>query len=822
MQTLPILQRRRERRLQNARSSGQRLTRAGLGCGLLFSTLLGLAIIGLAFGYASLTADLPSVDALPALLDPPAGLIYEPTRLYDRTGEHVLAVLAAHNEPRNFLSLDADQSQYLPENLVRVTLALADPDFFRHSGYSLLGWNNPTSHPTVAQKLAADFLLWQEAPSLRRALRERILAAQITSRFGRQKILEWYLNTADYGRHAYGADAAARLYFGKPASNLNLAEAALLASVGQSPAINPHDAPQAAIQRTRETIASLPVNIASPDEIAAAAQHSFIFAPVPAPAGFAPAFTSLALSQLGSQVNRERIERGGMIVLTTLDYEAYQQARCAVETQLTRLSGQNQMSECELTVDLPSLPPGEALEGAAASLAVVNPQNGQVLALVGEMRQGVESALLTGRRPGTSLLPFIYLTGFSRGLSPASLVWDIPQPDPIIPNLDNIYHGPVRARVALTGNYLAPAQSVLEQMGLAAVLQTIRPFDLQLADTRDFASLLDGQNLVSPLTMARAYGVFAANGMLPGDVSSVLAVHTIEGQLIWEIQPPRTASLVSPQLSYLINNVLSDDSLGRPATLKVGRTLDGLDAWAVGYTPTRAVALWMGGGVKPRAVSGLFSALIQAVGKGEIPTGWDRPPGVSIIQVCDPSGLLPTPACPNLVTDVFLSGYEPVQADTLYKTYAINRETGLLATVFTPPQLVDERVFLVAPPEAQTWAVASGLAVPPTTYDNIQPPTARDGLEITSPAMFTQIAGRVTVRGSAAGDGFTHYRLQYGQGLNPTSWVLIGENSSTPVIDGILGEWDTTGLEGLYALQLVLVYEDGRLETTAVQVEVTE
>lgn len=817
MPTLPILQRRRERRISQSRSSGQRLTRAGLGCGLLFATLLGLALVGLAFGYASLTADLPSIEALPVLLDPSDGLLYQPTRLYDRTGEHLLAVLSPGDGPRTHLPLDPEQADRLPETLARATLAQADPDFYSHPGYDWRGWNDPQVHPTLAQKLAADLLLWQEPPTLRRALRERILAAQMTAYYGREKVLEWYLNSADYGRHAYGADAAARLYFGKSASRLTLAEAALLASVSQSPAINPHDAPQAAIQAAHETLELLPAWVATPQDVETARQQVLSFAPPAPEANLVPAFTSLVLSQLE---HRQRIERGGMEIITTLDYEIQQQARCAMQTQLARLSGQEAPPACPLRVDLPPLPPGEPLSDVAASVAVINPLDGKVLALVGDMRPEAEASLLTGRRPGTALLPFIYLAGFSRGLTPASLLWDIPQAESSLPNLDGVYHGPVRARVALTGDYLVPAQSVLEQMGLAAVLQTIGPFGLQLNDTRDFASLLDGQNLVSPLAMARAYGAFAANGMLVEKNNAVLEVRTIEGVVVWEQPRAAVSLLVSPQLAYLMNHVLADSNLGRPAALKIGRSLDGSDAWAVGYTPTRSLALWVGGGANPRAVSGLFNALLQAASRGEAPVGWDRPAGISIMQVCDPSGMLPTQACPNLVSEVFLAGYEPVQADTLYQAYAVNRETGLLATVFTPAQLVEERVFLVAPPEARVWAAAAGLDIPPTAYDSIQLPLRREGLEIASPAMFEQIRDVVMVRGSAAGDDFAYYRLQYGRGLNPETWVLIGGNVTSPVTDGILAEWDTAGLDGLYALQLVLVYQDGRIETTAVQVEV--
>ena len=823
MSTLPILQRRRERRLLRERSSSERLTRYSLGCGLFFSVLLGLGIFGFALGYASLTVDLPSIEILPSLLDPPGGLLYQPSRLYDRNGEHLLAVLAPDETPREFLPLDPAQGEHLPENLVAATLALTDPDFYSHYGYRLDGWNIPEFHPTLAQRLAADLLLWQEPASIRRALRERILAAQITSRFGRARVLEWYLNAADYGHLAYGAQSASQLYFGKSASQLNLAEAALLVSVAQSPAINPIDAPDAATQRALAVLDQIPPGVASLDEISAAKRFSYRFRSSVSPQkNIAPAFTALALSQLGQDINRLRIERGGMVVITTLDYELYQQTHCAIQMQQARLAGLDDPSDCLLKVDLSALPPGQVMDETAVSAVVLDPQNGQVLAAVGEMRQGVESTLLTGHRPGTSLIPFFYLTGFSRGLSPASLVWDIPQAESAVPNLDGIYHGPVRARLALTNDYLSPAQLILEQMSLSAVLQTMRPFGLQLGDTRDFSALLDGQNFVSPLTMAQAYGVFSTSGMLSLRTTTVLEVQTLEGVTVFSAQPSPVAAVVSPQLSYLMTHVLGVDTFGVPAAFKSARTLDGADVWAVGYTPTRSLALWMGGGVPQRAASGLFAALLQSANQGEVSSGWERPAGVSQIVVCDPSGMLPTTACPNIVNEIFLAGYEPVQPDTLYKTYSVNRETGFLATVFTPPQLIEARVYMVVPPEAESWAAGSGFDVPPTMYDNLQPPEARPDLAISSPVMFSVLNGKVVIRGSAAGDGFAYYRLQYGQGLNPGAWVLIGENAKTAVTDGVLGEWDTSGLKGLYALQLVLVREDGRVETTAVQVQVGE
>ena len=236
-----IVHRRRERRADLRRRSASRLRAAWLGLGYLFSILLAVAIFASVFAYADLTRDLPSIDQLPILLNQTDGLLLQPTRLYDRTGEKVIFTFAPPDSKRVYLPLDQ-----LPRALIDATIAAADSGFERHPGYFLNGLDNPDAHPTLAQKLAYDLLLFAEPPSLRRALRERILAAQITARFSRDQVMEWYLNSANYGHYAFGIEAASELYFDKPATNLTLAESALLASVAQTPSLNPIDAPDAA------------------------------------------------------------------------------------------------------------------------------------------------------------------------------------------------------------------------------------------------------------------------------------------------------------------------------------------------------------------------------------------------------------------------------------------------------------------------------------------------------------------------------------------------------------------------------------------------
>jgi membrane carboxypeptidase/penicillin-binding protein PbpC len=224
--------------------------------------------------------------------------------------------------------------------------------------------------------------------------------------------------------------------------------------------------------------------------------------------------------------------------------------------------------------------------------------------------------------------------------------------------------------------------------------------------------------------------------------------------------------------------------------------------------------------LSPRLPAGLWYALMQTASRDLPPDGWNAPAGITSIDVCDPSGLLPTADCPTVVREVFADGSQPTQPDNLYRTYEINRETGFLATVFTPPQLVEKRVFMAFPPEARDWAEANGFETPPDSYDAIQPINANPDVYISSPSMFADVRGELKITGTAAGENLDYFRVLVGQGLNPPSWVQVDDDSSSLVIDGTLATWDTSDLNGLYAVQLQAVRTDQLVDTAVIQVTV--
>jgi membrane peptidoglycan carboxypeptidase len=863
-----ILSMRRKRRLGRSTL----LSRGGLGCGGLASLGAALLAAFAAFAYISLSQGLPPPEQLAALLEPPGGLLRQPTRVYDRTGENLL--LALQNPAASqagYLVWDTTQRQHLPPVLGLATVAVNDPGFWEHTGYSLAGVRMG-SHPTLAQRLVTELLLWEEAPGVRRALRERLLAAQVTRLYGREKVLEWYLNSAYYGNLAYGVDAAARLYLGKPGTGLTLAEAALLAAVAEAPALNPIDTPEAARTRQLEVLNRLrEQGLINSPEFREARQERPAFSP-PGPLAPEPLteFTNLVRAQLYERFGRSRVELGGLRVVTSLDYALQLQVDCARRAQLAgpgnleRESLAADGSPCEAARLLPTRglqtgnPPGKA----TASAVVIDPTTGELLALAGDALEELEPGQTPWRPSGSLLAPFVHLTAYTRGFNPASLVWDIPSSVPagLVGDeaLPQNYRGPMRLRTALNNDYLVPTLQVLDQMGPENVWRTARQLglaSLQLPEGEAAFRLLLDSGQVSLLELTHAYGAFGQAGVLAGqpaygangsggpDLAPVVLKRVEEyGGRVWlESGTTSTRPVISPQLAFLLTNVLSDEvsrwqSLGHPNPLEIGRPVaakasrlpDGGDAWTVGYTPHLAVGVWAGLPTEPGSeglpldvAAGLWHAILQYASRELPPEGWPAPPGLSFVEVCDPSGMLPTADCPALVAEVFLNGNEPLQPDNLYARLQVNRETGRLATVFTPPELVEEQVYLMVPPEAEAWASEAGLPTPPDSYDLIYTPPGGDSqVAIQTPAMFAYISGEVPVTGSAGGEGFEFYRLQVGQGLNPQAWTQLGEEGRSPVSNGSLGLWDAAELGGLFALRLQVVRADQRVDTATIQVTV--
>lgn len=779
--------------------------------GLFLALILAFLLLGSGLAWLSLTSDLPSIERIPILLNPENGLLLQPSRVHDRHGR-LLEVLSP---TRQYTPL-----QNLPSLIIQSVIQTQDPTFWSHPGFSLKGLTEPQEHPTLAQRLVADLLLFQEPPSLRRALRERLLAFQITQQFGKERILEWYLNSADFGQQVTGIASAAQLYLGKSPENLTLAEALLLVSILENPQINPHTLPEETRSRARSLAHSLFQSGQLTAEEAISIEHeleTLSFAPPSPQEGKTPAFMRLALEQIQDTIPVSRLRKGGLTLYTTLDNDLQQRAKCLLQLFAMRIASRPELIRCPEAAPLPTLPPTAHISAPSLSALILDVPSGEILAAIGETFQGKESPLWSPHPPGSILDPFVYLTAFTRGWSPASLVWDLPSGEEPAAS----FLGPMRMRRALANGLSRVTQNLRHQLGEAAIQSTYSILGLQ-------------EDSITLLQLANAYATLARAGTsVP--IQTFLRLESADHAL-WLRNPPSRQELIEPAVAYLVNHVLSDplarqDTWGYPGLLEIGRpvavvtgsTAEGKQAWLIAYTPQRLVALWIGNNaseaISPQWLGALGRALLEEAHRSLPAQDWPVPAGVTFLEVCDPSGLLPSPTCPQRVTEVFLSGNEPQDVDRFYRRYLINRETGLLATVFTPPQLIEERIYAEIPPQARRWAEEHGWPQPPKTYDPIRLPPPDPQAHISQPQPFDTLRGHVLIRGTANGEGFKSYRLLFGEGLNPQEWILLTA-SETPHQEDVLGEWDTEGLKGIYILQLQVLYQDGQVVRCFVPISV--
>jgi len=836
----------------------------GLGLGGLLSVAAALLFFAAGAGYAWLVSGLPSPEAIPALLKNSAGGLREATKISDRSGQILLHTLEHPGAAgRQYLTAEPGSSNSIPLPLVEATLAAVQPDFWTSQGYQYPLGSGEDS-PTLAEMLVGDLLLGDESPGLRRSMRQSLLAGQLIGTYGQSTVLEWFLNSRSYGRLVYGADGAARAYFGIPAAEMSFAQAAWLTALAEMPGIDPYNPPARLQERQQAILEAMGSQGRLSDAQVKQARTEMITLQAPAEeSGLAAELVNLAVQQAGAALGSERVARGGFRILTTLDASLQEQVTCATSVQIARLENRPDAGPADcpagrllpsLALDRPAVP--GTVQGAAV---ILDTRSGQILAMSGNSLRAHET--------GTLLTPFVYLTAFSRGFTPASLFWDIPGAGD---GGGRTYHGPLLLRTALANNYTGPAEQLVKQLGSQSILQIATAFGLPTQAATFSTNPAGGQEQAvlsgGPVTLveaAQAFNTLANNGLAVGQKiaetgmvttvensdtlrpTAVLMVFDSAEQKVLDWSLPATRPVASSALAYLINHILSDEaarwpSLGHPNPLEIGRqaaahigyTADQSTGWTVGYTPYLTQAIWLGGDetgadgtankleALPEAAAGIWHALMQYASQDLPAETWPVPAGVTSRTVCAASGMLPTTTCPAVVSEFFLTGSEPIQPDNLYRSFQINRDNGLLATVFTPLELIEEHTFMVVPAEAEEWARQAGLPLPPDSYDIIYNQNANPNAQLSSPGIFDHVRGEIELRGTAAGSEFKYYRLLIGRGLNPQSWTQLGSDVSKSVKNGILGEWDTSQLEGLYAVQLMVVGANQKLESAVTQVTI--
>lgn len=704
--------------------------------------VLVLSVLGGAVFYWWVLADLPDIDALEA------GLALPSTRIYDRQGRLLYEIADPQTGLNRVVGLDE-----MPDCMIDATIATEDSNFYSHPGVDVEGvvralWINikggevVAGGSTITQQVARNLLLDPEqraGRTLRRKLRESVLALKLARQYSRDKILALYLNQTYYGNLAYGVESASRAYFGKGVAELTLAECAMLAGLPQAPAsYDPLTNPEVSKARQR-VVLDLMVKYGAITQAQAdqAYAQPLQYASTPFPIE-APHFVAAVWTQLQRDFSPE-LYAGGLEVITTLDLSWQNAAQDAVQHHLAWLN------------DPPAGQPAHNAHNAA--LVAIDPHTGQILAMLGspdyfnERIDGAVNAALAPRQPGSALKPFTYAAAFDPTLpepwTPATMILDIGTPfvtrrlESYTPsNFGLVEHGPVLIREALASSYNIPAVVALDHIGLDALVRlTTRLGISSLTDTSRFdLSLTLGGGEVRLLELTAAYGALA-NGGYRVDPAYILEVRNRDGEVLYEWQAPELITpVMDPRVAFLVSDILSDNearipsfgpasalNIGRPAAAKTGTTTDFRDNWTVGYTPNLVAGVWVGNAdnsmmIEVSGISGagpIWHEFMRRVLVGQPELEFPVPAGVMRAEVCSTSGLLPTENCPRTRWEWFIEGTVPTEEDTFYQRFTLDRRTGLLADEHTPVEDREERVYLVLPPEAEDWARRQGIPEPP-------------------------------------------------------------------------------------------------------------
>jgi penicillin-binding protein 1C len=642
-----------------------------------------VAAAGIAVAIAVLGWDFPVEE-----LSPDRG---GPLEITDRHGVVLRTVPAEDGRPgrEGWVPLDD-----VPSHALLVILASEDARFFEHEGVDPRGlaraaWLNVKERrvgyggSTITMQLVRMIRHDGQPRTFGRKVSEAVLAMRLERAVDKRAILEQYVNRAYYGHGAYGIEAAARTYYGKPAAALSVGEATLLAVIPRAPTRYEPLANLDAALRRRDHVFGLLVakGIMSADEVERARAQT----PRPelhAPPFLAPHFVDWVLERIPADVRR----RGGT-VRTTLDLGLQEslERRLVEHVAEWRRRGLDQ-----------------------AGLVVLDTQRGEVLALVGstgfETDDGQVNIVTRRRHPGSALKPFVYALAIEAGDSPASIAYDVKD----VPSEYKVVkttqpeRGPVRYREALAGSYNLAAVHVLEKVGVEKLISRLREAGLDLEGGPDEYGLrlALGAAKVRLVDLAGAYGFLARGGKVTRP-TPLVEVRSADGAT-WRPERAPERRLFSPQVAWLVADVLSDNEARRPGfgqelpldlpfpvAAKTGTSRGFADTVAVAVTHEVTVAAWAGtfsgrptqGLVAMQSAAPLVRDGLLAYAGGRQLTLPERPSGIASAEVCPLSGLRPGPACPHRKREAFLAGTAPSE------TCAWHHDHEGRVTIELPPEL---------------------------------------------------------------------------------------------------------------------------------------
>ncbi|MBU2101113.1 PBP1A family penicillin-binding protein [Patescibacteria group bacterium] len=586
-------------------------------------------------GFIYFTTNLPESNKIGSFN------IAESTKLYDREGK-VLFYEIYKEEKRTLVS-----AEDIPDVLREATLAIEDASFYYHGAFDVRGIARAffinfvkgrldQGGSTITQQLAKNTFLSPEK-TITRKLREAVLAIKLERVMSKDQILDLYLNQVPYGPNIYGVESASQAYFGKTVSELTLNESALLAALPQAPSYySPWGSHRDKLQERKNFVLRSMQDLGYIDgqEFDQTDEGLPEILPRSEMGIMAPHFAVAVQEYLLDKYGEDVLRTGGLKVTTTLNWEMQQVAEKAVKDGGLRNK--------------------ELYAGHNSALLAMDPKTGQILSMVGSRdyfadpepegcEEGVSCAFegnfnvpLQGlRQPGSAFKPFAYLAAFQQGLTPDTIVWDVPTefsvncpPNCYHPkNFDLIFRGPTLLKQGLAQSINVPSVKTLYLAGLQNTMKVAEDFGITTFDDPDRfgLSLVLGGGEVRMIELLTAYSVLANDG-IRREPTMILKVEDAKGKILEEYKE-KAERVVDPQYPRMINEILSSVELrsglftaslpltqvpGYQVALKTGTTNDYVDAWSIGYTPNLVAGVWAGNNNR-NALGARGSSLLAAI-----------------------------------------------------------------------------------------------------------------------------------------------------------------------------------------------------------------
>lgn len=706
--------------------------RKKLRVGSLIKSFFALALFLLLIaGGAAAAVVVNYVNDAPPF-DPSRLSTVETSYIFDSNGDEIVAL----HEEQNRIIVGLND---IPGHVINAFIAIEDERFYSHFGFDIIGSLRAAyanfrageivqGASTITQQLAQNAFLTTET-TYKRKIQEIWLALQLERTYGKEEILELYLNRIYFGNGAYGVEAAAQTYFDKSVSNLSIAEAAMLAGAVRSPNYyNPIDNEPEAAGRMRVVLSSMKrLSYITASQHKLAQMQVILYAELPNPDYPYPHFVDYVvhqeliriLSEMPSVGSREEAYRtiynGGLRIYTTLD----PQMQLHVEDVL----GRTELYPSTILVDMPAvreavakLPAGRDLtraqlqdlvdeEGGVpqpqAAIVVADPGTGRIKALGGgrEYRKRFDEVLRfsTLRQPGSAIKPIItYAPALEEGVlaGAGSTLDDSPFTGPQNwkpKNFDNRFRGTISAREALYFSYNVPAVRAFQALGTRVGVSYAQKMGISTIDPSEYDNLaltLGGFTYgVSAIDMAQAYSVLANEGVRV-DLYTVEKIVDRNGVVIYEQRlDPR--QILSPQTTFIVNDILQDFvrvylgralQIDRPVAAKTGTTENWKDVYLVAYTPNLVASFWMGydepkmGGIQQgwRYSTAFIREVFLEVFKDLEKVDFVRPGGIVSMEVCSLSGQRPTDICQaadTIRSDYFIEKYAPRVTCSVHTDY---------------------------------------------------------------------------------------------------------------------------------------------------------